>query len=179
MHKFAGSFFIVIIVLISPLLSESAIVDYDLVIEERDTTINGKTTKGMTINGGIPGPVLRFREGDLARIRVHNRMDVETSIHWHGVLVPPDMDGVPYVSFPPIKPHSTFTYEFPIRQSGTYWYHSHTSLQEQSGVYGAIVIEPVVPRESISYDREYVVLLSDWTEEDPHEVLRTLKRGSE
>jgi FtsP/CotA-like multicopper oxidase with cupredoxin domain len=95
----------------------------------------------MTINGGIPGPTLRFREGDIARIRVHNKMSVETSIHWHGLLVPPGMDGVPYVSFPPIKAGATFTYEFPIRQSGTYWYHSHTSLQEQSGVYGSIVIE--------------------------------------
>ncbi len=104
-------------------------------------------------------------------------MDVETSIHWHGLLVPPGMDGVPLISFPPIAPGATFTYEFPIRQSGTYWYHSHTSLQEQSGVYGALVIEPA--NGAAGADREHVVLLSDWTREDPQEVNRTLKRGSE
>ncbi|MCJ7595056.1 MAG: multicopper oxidase domain-containing protein, partial [Desulfobacterales bacterium] len=104
-------------------------------------------------------------------------MSVETSIHWHGVLVPPDMDGVPYISFPPIKSGTTFTYEFPIRQSGTYWYHSHTGLQEQSGLYGSIVIEPL--RDGPRPDRDHVVLFSDWTDEDPHEVNRTLKRGSE
>ncbi len=174
--RFAFIFF-VCFTLTGALWANAAVVEYDLVIEERPVTVEGITTVGMTINGTIPGPVLRFKEGDIARIRVHNRMDVETSIHWHGVLVPPDMDGVPYVSFPPIKPHSTFVYEFPIRQSGTYWYHSHTSLQEQSGVYGAIVIEP--REKTVHYDREYVVLLSDWTSEDPHEVLRTLRRGSE
>jgi CopA family copper-resistance protein len=104
-------------------------------------------------------------------------MDVSTSIHWHGVLVPPGMDGVPNVSFPPIAPGSTFTYEFPIRHSGTYWYHSHSGLQEQRGVYGSLVLEP--PVEEMHSDRDYVVLFSDWTDEDPHTVLRTLKRGSE
>ena len=105
-------------------------------------------------------------------------MSVETSIHWHGLLVPPDMDGVPYVSFTPIMAGTTFTYEFPIRQSGTYWYHSHTSLQEQSGVYGSIVIEPT-GKSGPKPDRDHVLMLSDWTDEDPHEVNRTLKRGSE
>jgi len=114
----------------------------------------------MVINGGIPGPTLYFKEGGVARIHVHNRMD-----------------GVPYISFQPIKPGATFTYEFPIRQSGTYWYHSHTELQEQSGIYGSIVIEPREHR--FHTDGDYVVLLSDWTNENPHEVLRTLKRGSE
>jgi FtsP/CotA-like multicopper oxidase with cupredoxin domain len=104
-------------------------------------------------------------------------MDVETSIHWHGLLVPPDMDGVPNISFPPIKAGATFTYEFPIRQKGTYWYHSHTSLQEQRGVYGSIVIKS--PNEPSVSDSDHVILLSDWTDEDPHDVLRTLKRGSE
>lgn len=111
---------------------QAAIVEYDLVISQQQLNINGKPVWGMTINKGIPGPTLRFKEGDLAHIRVSNTMDVETSIHWHGLLLPPDMDGVPNVSFPPIRPGSTFTYEFPICQSGTYWYHSHTSLQEQS-----------------------------------------------
>ncbi|MBD3379413.1 MAG: multicopper oxidase domain-containing protein [Candidatus Omnitrophica bacterium] len=150
-------------------------VEYELTLEARTVNITGRDARAMTINGGIPGPVLRFRKGDIARILVHNKMDVDTSIHWHGLLVPPDMDGVPYVTFPPIKAHSTFTYEFPIRQTGTYWYHSHTRLQEQKGVYGAFVIEDEDPP---GYDREYTIVLSDWTNEDPHEVLRTLKRGS-
>ena len=110
-------------------------IEYDLTISQQQINITGISVPAMTINGAIPGPTLRFKEGDLARIHVHNDMAVETSIHWHGILVPPGMDGVPYISFPPIAPGSTFTYEFPIRQSGTYWYHSHTSLQEQSGVY--------------------------------------------
>ena len=135
--------------------------------------------KGMTINGGIPGPMLRFKEGDTARISVHNRMTVPTSIHWHGLLVPPNMDGVPYLSFPPIQPGTTFVYEFPIRQSGTYWYHSHSNLQEQSGVYGAIVIEPKQEHPHKKVDDDHVILFSDWTTEDPHQVLRSLKRGSE
>ncbi len=161
----------------APVPVRAEIVEYDLTIAQEAVNFTGKPAKSMTINGGIPGPTLRFKEGDTARIRVHNRMSVETSIHWHGILLPPDMDGVPYISFPPIKAGTTFTYEFPIRQSGTYWYHSHTSLQEQSGVYGSIVIRPPVePRRS---DRDYVVLFSDWTDEDPDEVLRTLKRGSE
>jgi CopA family copper-resistance protein len=157
--------------------AQAATEEYELTIAQQEINITGKPARGMTINGTIPGPTLHFKEGDTARIHVHNKMKVETSIHWHGVLVPPDMDGVPYVSFPPIQPDTTFTYEFPIRQSGTYWYHSHTSLQEQSGVYGSIVIEP--RQNGVKTDRDYVVLFSDWTDENPHEVLRTLKRGSE
>lgn len=155
----------------------AAVVEYDLTIAQEEVNFTGKTIPGMTINGGIPGPTIRFIEGDTARIRVHNRMTVPTSIHWHGLLVPPEMDGVPFLTFPPIAPGSTFTYEFPIRHSGTFWYHSHSELQEQSGVYGSIVIEPHERR--YHPDRDYVVLLSDWTDEDPHDVLRTLKRGSE
>ena len=157
--------------------ARAATVEYDLIIGHQEVNFTGKPVQGMVINGGIPGPTLRFKEGDFARIHVHNRMSVDTSIHWHGVLVPPGMDGVPYVSFPPIEAGATFTYEFPICQSGTYWYHSHSELQEQSGVYGSIVIEPRQVR--LHTHRDYVVLLSDWTEENPHEVLRTLKRGSE
>lgn len=152
-------------------------VEYDLEISEREVSITGRPSSGMVINGGIPGPTLRFTEGDTARIRVRNRMGVDTSIHWHGILVPPDMDGVPYLSFPPIKPGATFIYEFPIRQNGTYWYHTHTGLQEQSGLYGAIVIQPKGGGRVA--DRDHVVLFSDWTDEDPGEVMRTLKRGSD
>jgi hypothetical protein len=155
----------------------AATIEYDLAISQQQLNITGKPAWSMTVNGGIPGPTLRFREGDLARIRVKNTMAVDTSIHWHGLLVPPGMDGVPNISFPPISPGSTFTYEFPIQQSGTYWYHSHTSLQEQSGVYGSIVIEPSPVGENP--DRDHVVLLSDWTDQNPHEVNRTLRRGSE
>jgi FtsP/CotA-like multicopper oxidase with cupredoxin domain len=168
---------LIFIILFTHIQAQAATVEYGLTIAQQEVNITGKPARGMTINGGIPGPTLRFKEGDIARIHVHNKMSVETSIHWHGVLVPPDMDGVPYVSFPPIRPGTTFTYEFPIRQSGTYWYHSHTSLQEQSGIYGSIVIEP--RQNGPKPDRGYVVLLSDWTDEDPHEVNRTLKRGSE
>jgi CopA family copper-resistance protein len=153
------------------------VVEYDITISQQDVNITGISVAAMTINGTIPGPTLQFKEGDTARIHVRNKMTVETSIHWHGLLVPPGMDGVPFISFPPIAPDTTFTYEFPIRQSGTYWYHSHTSLQEQSGVYGSIVIEPM--QHKIKVDQDYIVLLSDWTDEDPYAVNRTLKRGSE
>jgi FtsP/CotA-like multicopper oxidase with cupredoxin domain len=167
----------VIFVLLRLATVQAKTIEYHLEIASQPVDITGKPTTAMTINGSIPGPVLRFQEGDLARIHVSNRMDVETSIHWHGILVPPGMDGVPYISFPPIAPGATFTYEFPIRQSGTYWYHSHTELQEQRGVYGSIVIEPPAPR--FQADRDYVILLSDWADEDPHQIIRTLKRGSE
>ncbi len=150
--------------------------EYRLNIERNTVNFTGKSISAMTVNGSIPGPVLEFQEGDMARIHVTNSMDVETSIHWHGLLVPPNMDGVPYLTYPPIKPGTTFTYEFPIRQSGTYWYHSHTGLQEQRGVYGAVVIKP---NNEPTYTHDQVILLSDWTDEDPHHVLRTLKRGSE
>lgn len=167
---------LLLLLLVIPAPLFAATVEYDLTIAEQEVNLTGQPVTAMTINGAIPGPVLRFTEGDLARIRVHNAMDTETSIHWHGLLVPPGMDGVPYVSFPPIKPGTTFTYEFPIRQSGTYWYHSHSGLQEQRGVYGAIVINP---RGNPPTAAEPVILFSDWTDENPHAVLRTLKRGSE
>jgi CopA family copper-resistance protein len=173
---FCVSLFVALVLLL-PINSFSKTIQYDLAIEKKPITIHGKTSLGMTINGSIPGPVLKFREGDFASIKVHNKMDVNTSIHWHGLLVPPDMDGVPYISFPPIEPGKTFTYEFPIRQSGTYWYHSHTHLQEQRGLYGSIVIEP--RKQGITVDQDHVVLLSDWTTENPDIVLKTLKSGSE
>lgn len=152
-------------------------IDYELTIAQETVTIENATAKAMTINGGIPGPTLYFQEGDTARIKVNNQMSVPTSIHWHGLLVPPNMDGVPYISFPPIQPGTTFSYEFPIRQSGTYWYHSHSNLQEQSGLYGSIVIKPKHQHQQA--DGDHVIVLSDWTAENPHKVLRNLKRGSE
>ncbi|MCB0537363.1 MAG: multicopper oxidase domain-containing protein, partial [Bacteroidetes bacterium] len=116
--------------------------EYNLTIEENEMTLAGVTAKGMTINGSIPGPVLEFNEGDLAIINVTNKMDVETSVHWHGLILPNFYDGVPYLNTPPIEPGETFQYRIPINQSGTYWYHSHTMLQEQKGVYGSIIIHP-------------------------------------
>ena len=152
-------------------------VEYNLNIAQEKVNITGRSVTGITINGGIPGPTLRFTEGDTAEIHVTNSMDVPTTVHWHGLLVPPDMDGVPFVSFPPIKQGTTFTYRFPIRQAGTYWYHSHSGLQEQRGLFGSIVI---LPRERIhSEDRDHVVVLSDWTDQNPMEILRNLRRGSE
>lgn len=151
--------------------------EYHLTIEENKMTLGGVTAKGMTINGGIPGPVLEFNEGDLAIINVTNKMDEETSVHWHGLILPNFFDGVPYLTTPPIKPGTTFQYRIPINQSGTYWYHSHTMLQEQSGVYGSIVIQP--KEKTLEYDKDLVVVLSDWTNEKPMNVLRNLKRGNE
>ncbi len=151
--------------------------EYNLTIEENEMTLAGVTAKGMTINGSIPGPVLEFNEGDLAIINVTNKMDEETSVHWHGLILPNFYDGVPYLTTPPIKPGTTFQYRIPINQSGTYWYHSHTMLQEQSGVYGSIVIQP--KEKTLDYDKDLVVVLSDWTNEDPMNVLRNLKKGNE
>ena len=150
---------------------------YHLTLKKEKVNKAGKVVMGMTINGSIPGPTLKFREGDYAIIYVKNEMDVETSVHWHGLLLPNFYDGVPYLTTPPIEPGGTQKYEFPLKQSGTYWYHSHTMLQEQSGIYGSIVIEP--REKKLNFDKELVLVLSDWTNEKPMNVLRTLKRGSE
>lgn len=155
------------------------VVTYDLSISEQKLAPAGKTKTALTINGGIPGPTLHFKEGDVAKITVTNNLaNQETSIHWHGLLVPNKEDGVPYLTTPPIKPGKSHTFEFPLTHSGTYWYHSHTGLQEQRGVYGSIVIEPK-GGETVKADRDYVLVLSDWTNENPKEVMRTLMRGSE
>ncbi|MAC66052.1 multicopper oxidase domain-containing protein [Zunongwangia profunda] len=151
--------------------------EYNLTIEENKMTLGGVSAKAMTINGSIPGPVLEFDEGDLAIINVTNKMDEETSVHWHGLILPNFYDGVPYLTTPPIKPGTTFQYRIPINQSGTYWYHSHTMLQEQKGVYGSIIIHP--QEKTLEYDKDLVVVLSDWTDEKPMNVLRNLKRGNE
>jgi FtsP/CotA-like multicopper oxidase with cupredoxin domain len=148
-----------------------------LVIRYQSVNFTGRDVQAMTINNAIPGPTLRFKEGEIARIHVRNEMDVETSIHWHGILLPNLQDGVPYLTTPPILPGTTYTYEFALKHSGTYWYHSHTGLQEQRGIFGSIVIEPAVPSEKSDID--HVVIFSDWTNENPDEVLRTLKSGSD
>ncbi len=149
-----------------------------LQIGEKTVSFSRDTNRSaMAINDSIPGPTLKFKEGDFAEIHVTNTMNVETSIHWHGLILPNYQDGVPYLNSPPIAPGKTHIFEFPLKHSGTYWYHSHTGLQEQLGVYGAIIVEP--KQKTIPYDHDLALVLSDWTNENPNEVLRTLKRGSE
>ncbi|HJU04805.1 MAG TPA: copper resistance system multicopper oxidase [Nitrospiraceae bacterium] len=149
----------------------------DLIISETLFTLDGRTATAMTINGAIPGPLIRLREGQHATLRVTNRLEEITSIHWHGLLVPPDMDGVPGVSFGGIKPGTTFEYRFPVKQSGTYWFHSHSGGQEMRGMYAPMIIDPIDP-EPFQYDREYVVMLSDWTFESPERLFDNLKKQS-
>jgi len=152
--------------------------DFDLTIGERAANLTGKPRIATVINGSLPAPTLRWREGDTVTIRVRNELAEDTSIHWHGLVLPANMDGVPGLSFHGIRPGETFTYRFPVRQSGTYWYHSHSAFQEQTGLYGALVIDSREP-EPFAYDREHVVLLSDWTDRDPLAVYRLLKRQSD
>ena len=150
---------------------------YNLTIDYKTVNFTGKDRKAMVINEALPAPTLYLKEGKKAIIYVTNNMDVETSVHWHGILLPNFQDGVPYLTTPPIEPGKTHKFEFTLKQSGTYWYHSHTNLQEQRGLYGAIVVEP--KKKVYRYDHDLVLVLSDWTDENPNEVLRTLKRGSE
>lgn len=150
----------------------------DLVIARTPIDIGGRVGSALTINGTVPGPLLRFREGEVATLRVTNRLDELTTLHWHGVLVPQDMDGVAGLSFPGIQPGETFTYRFRPKQNGTYWYHSHQGLQEQAGQYAPLIIDPAEP-DPVEYDRDYVVFLSDWTFEDPYVVLGKLKKQSD
>jgi FtsP/CotA-like multicopper oxidase with cupredoxin domain len=149
---------------------------FDLAIGESPMNITGAARMALTINGSIPGPVLRWREGDSVTLRVANRLsDEDTSIHWHGIILPAEMDGVPGLSFHGIRPGETYVYKFDVRQAGTYWYHSHSGFQEQRGVYGPLVIEPA-GADPIAFDREHVILLSDWTDEHPDRVFAKLKK---
>ncbi|OAE17643.1 copper oxidase [Pseudomonas brenneri] len=152
--------------------------DFDLFIGETPVNITGTPRTAMTINGGIPGPLLRWREGDTVTLRVRNKLKADTSIHWHGILLPANMDGVPGLSFHGIEPGGVYVYQFKVRQNGTYWYHSHSGLQEQSGVYGPLVIDAKEP-EPFQYDRDYVVMLTDWTDEDAVGLMKTLKKQSD
>ena len=137
-------------------------------------SVGGKNGHACTVNGTLPGPIIRLKEGQKVRLSVTNTLKEDSSVHWHGILLPFQMDGVPGVSFPGIKPSQTFDYEFEVKQSGTYWYHSHSGMQEAMGQYGAIVIDPVGP-DPVVYDREHIVVLSDWSFMDPMEQLRKLK----
>jgi CopA family copper-resistance protein len=152
--------------------------EFYLLIGETPVNITGRPRTAMTINGGIPGPLLRWREGDTVTLRVRNKLKDTTSIHWHGILLPANMDGVPGLSFHGIEPDGMYVYQFKVRQNGTYWYHSHSGFQEQSGVYGPLVIDAREP-EPFQYDRDYVVMLTDWTDEDPVSLMKTLKKQSD
>ena len=148
--------------------------DITLRIARQTMRIDGKVSRAIGINGTVPGPLIRLKQGQTARLSVVNDLDVDSSIHWHGLLLPFQMDGVPGVSFPGIKPRSTFVYEFPVIQSGTYWYHSHSGLQEQLGHYGPIVVDPDVADPN-AYDREHVVVLSDHSPLSPEAIFRKMK----
>lgn len=151
---------------------------FDLTIAETPVNFTGSPRMATTINGSIPAPILRWRQGDTVTLRVTNRLPAESSIHWHGILLPFQMDGVPGLSFKGIAPGETFVYRFKVQQAGTYWYHSHSGFQEQTGMYGPIIIDPA-GADPIRADRDYVVMLSDWTDEDPMRVLAKLKVQSD
>ncbi|HVA54806.1 MAG TPA: copper resistance system multicopper oxidase [Gammaproteobacteria bacterium] len=152
--------------------------EFHLTIGPTPVNFTGRNRIATTVNGTVPAPVLHWREGDTVTLHVHNRLPTPSSIHWHGILLPAEMDGVPGISFPGIAPDETFTYRFTVKQSGTYWYHSHTGFQEQTGLYGPLVIQPRTP-EPFSYERDYVVMLSDWTDENPLTVFANLKKQSD
>ncbi len=147
--------------------------DFVLDVGALPVNLSGRRAWAKTVNGSLPAPMLRWREGDTVTLRVNNSLHEMTSLHWHGILLPADMDGVPGLSFHGIAPGASYLYRFPVQQAGTYWYHAHSSLQEAQGVYGAIVIDPREP-DGIAADREHVVLLSDWSDEDPHAIQRKL-----
>lgn len=153
--------------------------EYNLTIEQKVISVDGASANVLTVNGEVPGPALHLHEGEEVTISVTNKLDTASSVHWHGLVLPPEMDGVPGLNgFVGIAPQATFTYRFKVQQSGTYWYHSHSGTQEQAGVYGAIVIDPVVP-DPVQTARDYVILLSDFTFESGEEILRNLKNDSD
>ena len=151
---------------------------FDINIGNKMVNFTGKERPATTFNGSVPGPILRWREGDRVTLRVTNHLAHDSSIHWHGIILPANMDGVPGISFEGIKPGETFTYQFDVRQNGTFWYHSHSGFQEQTGMYGAIVIDPAKP-DPVSSDRDYVVVLSDWSDEKPERIYAKLKKQSD
>ena len=162
-------------VIFATIANGQKVVRYDLTIDKKMVNYSGKMKHALAINGQIPAPTLEFTEGDIAEIHVKNNLDEESSLHWHGILLPNEQDGVPYLTTTPISPLGTHVFRFPIIQSGTYWYHSHSNLQEQKGLYGPFIInkrdEPEIPT--------YTVLFSDWTDEHPHEVMRNLKNAND
>jgi FtsP/CotA-like multicopper oxidase with cupredoxin domain len=179
MRKLLG-FALMTLTLAWPERSSAKTVKYELNITRQPVNLSGKKTIdwALMVNGSIPAPTLEFTEGDTAEIVVNNKLDEgEVSIHWHGILLPPIMDGVPYVNTPPIHPGKSFTFKFKIRQHGTYWYHSHTGVQEQKGVYGGLVIHPAEPK--IAADKEAVLVLSDWSDENSDQILANLRKDGD
>jgi CopA family copper-resistance protein len=158
-------------------LSKNSAVVIDIGISKVPLEIDGRFGTAIAMNGSVPGPLIRLKEGRDAILRVTNLLDEVTPIHWHGLLLPPEMDGVPGVSFGGIQPGETFTYRFPVKQSGTYWCHSHSGGQELLGLYAPLIIDPVEP-EPFSYNRDYVVLLSDWSFESPERIIDNLKKSA-
>lgn len=150
----------------------------NLTIAETPFHVDNLNATAITVNGTVPGPLIRLQEGQNVTLKVTNHLKEASSIHWHGILLPPDMDGVPGVSFAGIEPGTTYVYQFPVKQSGTYWYHSHSGGQEQSGVYAPMIIDPIEP-DPIQYDREYVVMLSDWSFESAEQMITKLKKQSD
>ena len=151
---------------------------FELAVDWLPVNFTGRPSRATAVNGSAPGPILRWHEGETVTLAVTNRLKHATSIHWHGVRVPADMDGVPGLSFAGIAPGETFVYRFPVKQNGTYWYHSHSGFQEQTGLIGALIIDPR-ERDPFEFDREYVVLLSDWTDTNPGTVFSNLKEDSD
>lgn len=161
---------------IAPTLPTLSGTDFRLSVGHSPFTLGGETGHAVTVNGTMPAPLIRLREGQTARLSVTNTLDEDTSVHWHGLLLPFQMDGVPGISFPGIRPGETFVYEFPVRQAGTYWYHSHSGLQEAMGHFGPIIIDPA-GTDPVTYDREHVLMLSDWSFIHPHELLERMKKS--
>src|SRR6056297_2770867 len=160
---------------LEPTRRDGTRVEYDITIDRTPFAVKGKRGTAITMNGTVPGPLIRLQEGEEVVLRYHNELDEETSIHWHGLLLPNRFDGVPKVNYPGVAPGETFEAgPFEVRQYGTYWYHSHSGLQEQLGHYGPLVIDPAEP-DPFSYERDYAVVLSDWTFDDPAEIMRNLK----
>lgn len=175
MKKFI--YYFTLCVCIIPFAAQAKLVEYELDIDYKTVNFSGKEVQAMTVGGSIPAPTIEATMGDTLRVTFHNKMDVPSSIHWHGILLPNEQDGVPLLTTPPIPAGESLTYEYPIIHHGTYWYHSHTGLQEQRGVYGTLVFHP--KKERYPADHEKVVVLSDWTDENPHDVLRNLKRDDD
>jgi len=172
-------YFLIVTLLLTP-VSQAKTVRYELNITQNSINLSGKKSVdfALEVNGSIPAPTLEFTEGDDAEIVVKNKIpDQETSVHWHGILLPPEEDGVSYVNTPPIMPGKEHVFRFKIRQHGTYWYHSHTMTQEQEGVFGAIVIHP--KKKILNYDKDLVVVLSDWADESGDDILRNLKKDGD
>ena len=177
MKRFFFSIILSLLVVI-PVMVEASLVEYEFDINYQTVNFTGEDVRAMSVGGSIPAPTIEATVGDTLRVTFHNKMDVESSIHWHGILLPNDQDGTPYMTTSPIRAGESFTYEYPIIQHGTYWYHSHTQLQEQRGVYGPMVLHPK-DGEKHKVDLEYVAVLSDWTNENPKQVLHNLKKDGD